>query len=172
MNVIAAVDEFWGIGREGKLLARIPADMAYFKAKTLGKTVLMGKTTFFSLPLSLPLKQRQNIVLSTDTSLSIEGARVCHHLKDALCITGDNHDDLFVIGGQSVYEQCLPYCRLAYITKYRPPQGIADRFFPNLDRLHHWQVISRDNPNLYGDIQFEFLVYENTSVLPFSHTAL
>ena len=86
MNIIAAVDENWGIGHSGKLLASIPEDMKFFSRMTTGKIVVMGHATLKSLPNSAPLKNRTNIVLSKNRNLTIKGAVVYNEKNQLLII--------------------------------------------------------------------------------------
>jgi dihydrofolate reductase len=138
MNLIVAADENWGIGRDGALLARIPEDMAFFREKTLGKAVVMGRATLVSLPGRRPLEGRINIVMSRDPGFRVGGALVCSSVGDVARVAGMcAPGDVFVIGGQSVYEQLLHLCSTAYVTKFwaaPPPQGLDSPPPQGLDR--------------------------------------
>lgn len=167
MKLIVAVNEEWGIGCEGELLSRIPDDMAFFKQKTMGKVVIMGNSTFKSLPESKPLKNRINIIMSKDTTLRIRGAIVCNSLKDIIYVSNMCHtDDVFIIGGQSIYEQFLPYCSIAYVTKIvtRPPQK-ADKYFPNLDAMPSWKLVETSEKKYYRNMAYNFTIFENNGLL-------
>jgi dihydrofolate reductase len=165
MNLIVAVDNDFGIGLDNKLLYNISADMEFFKKKTLGKVVIMGDKTLFSLPGSKPLKNRTNIVLSSDKNLKVENAIVLNNLQDLL-----NHiklytsDDVFVIGGAFVYKELLPYCKYAYITKIDAVRT-ANKYFPNIDKLKNWKVVEKSPDYFENGIKFNFIVYENKEVL-------
>ena len=140
MNLIAAVTENWGIGMDGKLLCSIPEDMKYFREKTMGKTVLMGRKTLESFPEGRPLRGRVNIVLSSRPAFRVDGAVVLKSLGEALEELGKYpEDDVFVIGGAQVYELMMPYCRYAYITRMDVLKP-ADSFLPNLDEAPGWSV--------------------------------
>ena len=166
MNMVVAVDENWGIGRNGGLLAKIPDDMAFFKQKTMGKAVIMGHGTFKSLPFCKPLQGRTNMILSKDEKLAIEGADVYHSIPELLRAAGGySSEDVFVIGGQSVYEQLLEYCSTAFVTKYFPSRGEADRFFPNLDRLPAWEWIDCIGSGTFEDLSFTFNLYRNSNAV-------
>jgi len=164
MKLIVAANEEWGIGYNGKLLSRIPEDMSFFKETTTGKAVIMGNSTFKSLPDAKPLKNRINIVLSKDTNLRIPGVLVCNSLKDIFYISGMCYkDDIFVIGGQSIYELLLPYCSIAYVTKFSgSPTQNADRFFPNLDSMPNWKLIKTSETKSYNEISYNFNIYKNS----------
>ncbi|GHV06642.1 dihydrofolate reductase [Clostridia bacterium] len=155
MKIIAAVDALTrGIGFKGELLCRIPEDMAMFRRLTMGKTVVMGHNTLKSLPNSAPLSGRNNIVLSRDRNLSIPAATVIHNFDDA-----PRGDDVFVIGGQSIYELFLDFCDTAYITNVRFPQKTnADAFFPKLDE--NWLLMEISETRYFGEISYEFQRFE------------
>ena len=164
MNFIAAVTEDWGIGLKGKLIYSIPEDMKYFREKTIGKTVFMGRKTLESFPGGRPLKGRVNIVLSSKPDFSAEGAVVVHNLEEALEeLKKYPDDDIFVIGGARLYELMMPYCRYAYITKMAVSME-ADCFIANLDRDPEWSVDDTGEEKTCGDIHYRFMRYINSKV--------
>lgn len=166
MNCIAAVDRRWAIGKGNSLLFHIPEDMSFFKEKTLGKTVIMGKNTLLSLPCQKPLAERTNIVLST--SLSRNDCIVCRNLKNlSEQIKYCNSDDLYVIGGEQVYKLLLPYCSTAYITKV-DVESTGDKFFSNLDLSDNWTLSCASDKHLYNGIEFCFCKYKNNDVKGFA----
>ena len=111
MNLIVAVDRGWGIGKDGGLLYSIPEDMKFFRTTTAGKTVIMGRATLESLPGGRPLPKRRNIILSRTLS-EVEGAEVCKTPEEIVALLADTpSEDIFVIGGESVYRDMLPYAR-------------------------------------------------------------
>ena len=139
LKLIVAVADDWAIGYKGDLLARISTDLKRFKEITTGNAVIMGYNTLLSLPGGKPLKNRENIVLYPD-EIEIEGATVVHSLEEAVKVSKKIKDkDVFVIGGGSVYNQLLPYCDTAYITKIDKHYE-ADTFIPNLDEMPEWKV--------------------------------
>lgn len=160
MKLIVAVDNKWGIGRDGKLLFNIPSDMKYFKEKTTGKTVIMGRKTLQSFPNGKPLPNRRNIVLSRQTNLtSYDNLTVINSFDELFKIVDINHsEDVFLIGGAEIYNSLLNYCDQLYITKVEA-DGQADTFLTNIDE-HPDYVCS-----LLGDIKeengykFRFTVY-------------
>lgn len=161
MNIIVAVDKNMGIGCNGELLTRIPEDMAFFKKTTLNKIVLMGHHTFKSLPNSKPLKDRTNIILTKEKGLSYPDAIVCNSIKDfSLIAQFYNSEDIYVIGGQKIYEQFLPFCEYAYITKIDQAFQ-ADRFFPDIDHLPEWECIE-ENGQVWGNgVKAKLYIYKN-----------
>ena len=117
MNLIAAVDRNWAIGNKGQLLVRIPNDHKMFRQETLGKVIVYGRKTLETFPMAQPLDRRENIVLSRNPDLKVRGARVVPGLEELLELCRDYpSEDIYIIGGESVYRQLLPYCDTAHIT--------------------------------------------------------
>lgn len=161
MKIIVAVDKNWGIGKNGNLLFNIPEDMKFFRETTTDKVVIMGHNTLKSLPNGKPLKNRVNIVLSKDKSLKINGAIVCSSVDEVLeKVKGYNSDDVFVIGGQKIYEQFINFCKFALITKVEE-SGDADTFFPDVDKMSNWKCIAMSAIKYEGEIKYRFTIYEN-----------
>ena len=161
MNLIAAVDRNWAIGRNGKLLVSIPQDMAYFRQMTTGKVVIMGRKTLESFPKKKPLRNRaENIVITRQTDYQAEDATVVHSVEEALNAAA-RYDtrDVFVIGGGEVYRSLLPYCDTAYITKMDYAYA-ADAWFPNLDEAPDWEMVNEGEERTYFDIPYTFTVYK------------
>ena len=157
MQAIVCVGENWGIGRDGRLLFRLSADLKRFRALTLGKTVLLGSRTLATFPDGKPLSDRRCVVM-TRGSGSIEGAETVHTVKDALALAGD---DAIVIGGASVYALLLPHCDRVLVTKvYASPE--ADSFFPNLDAHPDWRVESESDLMEENGLRFRFIDYVKT----------
>jgi len=165
MNCIVAVFDNWAIGYENKLLARNPIDMAYFKEKTIGKVVVMGRKTLESFPAGLPLKGRTNIVLTTDPNYKPPGAIVVSSFEELdRELEKYNPEDIFVIGGESVYRQLLPKCKKAYVTKV-DNLFEADTWFPNLDEREDWELIFQGEEQTYKELKFRFTIYERKADL-------
>jgi len=160
MNAIVSVDNNWGIGCKNDLLFHVPEDMRFFKCMTTGKTVVMGEKTFYSLPNQKPLKDRNNIVLSDNPELKIEGVTVCNSLDQLLALLDTyKTEDVFIIGGQAVYELMLPYCSTAYVTQFYA-QAEADKHFPNLSKSKAWKLAERSEPVESKGFTFTFDRYE------------
>ena len=159
MKTIVNVDKNWGIGLGDKLINHIPADMKFFKEKTTGNVVVMGKTTFLTFPGQKALPNRVNIVLTTDHEWSADNVIVCHSL-DELFEQLERYDTntVFVIGGSKVYEQLLPYCDTAYVTKVETEKE-ADRFFPDLDAIDGWKLTDEGEVFEHNDVKFRFTTY-------------
>ena len=162
MNIIVAVDKKWGIGNKGILLVSIPRDKKLFREETTGKVIIMGHNTLLSLPGSQPLAGRKNIVLSRDKSLSIKGATVLNSVDACIDYLRKNNikdSDVFVIGGESVYNDFLPYCDVAHIT-YIDYEYEADRHFLNLDISNEWSLVLETEEETYFDIPYTFRLYK------------
>ena len=160
MNLIVAVDENWAIGLRNQLLVSIPADMKFFRETTMGKVVVMGSKTLESFPGGQPLKNRTNIVLTKDTSYHVKDAVAVHSVKTLLEeIKKYEEEEIYVIGGDSVYKLLLPYCKTAYVTKIHHAYE-ADTYFPNLDETEDWEVTGVSEEQTYFDLEYEFVRYE------------
>lgn len=159
MNLIAAADETWGIGRDGGLLTHLPGDMKYFRETTRGKVVVMGRKTLESFPDAKPLKNRVNIVLTRNPDYRPEGVIVCHGVEEALELLKQYpREDIFIIGGGMIYREFLPYCKKAYITHIFSSFD-ADTDFVNLDKAPDWEVESVGEMQEHDGIRYEFRIY-------------
>ncbi len=139
MKLIAAVDNNWNIGNEGGLLFSIPRDMQFFRSTTSGKVVVMGRKTLDSFPGGKPLKNRVNIVLTRNAGFKREGVNVCTDVESALeMLSGYDTDDVYIIGGESVYRLFLPYCDCALITHVDAVAPKSDKQFPDLSKMPEW----------------------------------
>ena len=163
MNIIVAADKNWAIGKNNKLLVSIPQDMKFFRETTTGKVVVMGRKTLESFPGGQPLKKRVNIVLTSDKNYHVNGADIVHSI-DALIEELKKYpaEDIYVIGGESIYRQLLPYCDKAYVTKIEHAYD-ADTFFPNLDEDPQWRMTKTSDEQTYFDLEYEFTIYERLS---------
>ena len=163
MNIIVAADKNWAIGKNNKLLVSIPQDMKFFRETTTGKVVVMGRKTLESFPGGQPLKKRVNIVLTSDKNYHVNGADIVHSI-DALLEELKKYpaEDIYVIGGESIYRQLLPYCDKAYVTKIEHAYD-ADTFFPNMDEDPQWRMTKTSDEQTYFDLEYEFTIYERLS---------
>ncbi len=159
MNLVVAVDNNWAIGSKNALLVRIPADHKRFRQITIGKVVVLGRKTLETFPQQQPLAGRTNIILSTNPDYKVKDAIVVHS-KEELLEELKNYDteDVYIIGGQSVYNLMLPYCDTAYVTAI-DHEYEADAFFPNLDELSEWEITETSDEQTYFDIAYEFRTY-------------
>lgn len=160
MNIIVAVDENWAIGCRGDLLVRIPADHKMFRNETIGKVVVLGRKTMDTFPGGLPLAGRTNIVLTRNPEYQVKDAIVVHSVEELLA-EAEKYDtkDVYVIGGDSIYRQLLPYCDTAHVTKIDRSYE-ADAYFPNLDASGEWEITAESDEQSYFDTTYHFLKYE------------
>ncbi len=160
MNIIAAVDKNWGIGKNNQLLVRIPADQKFFREMTTGKVVVMGRKTLESFPNKIPLKNRINIVLTHNPDYQVKDAVVVHSLDELREeLKKYNSEDIYIIGGEKIYGQMLDECDIAHITKINYTYD-ADAFFPNLDEKPEWRITADSEEQTYFDLEFFFYRYE------------
>lgn len=160
MNLIVAVDNNWAIGNQNELLIRIPNDHKHFREETTGKVVVLGRKTLETFPQGLPLKNRTNIILSRDKNYKVKDAVVVHSLEELLEeLKQYREEDIYIIGGESVYRQMFPYCKVAHVTKI-DHEYQADTYFPNLDKDEAWEITADSDELTYFDIPYCFLKYE------------
>ena len=147
MKMIVAVDENWGIGKNGDLLCHLPGDLKYFKEQTLGKTVVMGRRTLESLPGGRGLPGRGNIVLTRNPYYVPEDEEVdvAHDAGALAMLLTMLGNDAIIIGGASLYEFYLDYTVEVLVTKIRASFD-ADVFFPNLDEDPHFTMVWESEP--------------------------
>ena len=160
MNLIVAVDNNWAIGYQNKLLVSIPADMSFFRNQTMNKIVIMGKNTLESFPGGKPLKNRVNIVIALEKEYTVNDAIVVYSIEEALEVAKNyTSEDIYIIGGASIYRQMLSHCNVAYITKIDYAYT-ADTYFPNLDELEEWILADQTERHSYLDLTYTFCRYE------------
>ena len=160
MNLIAAVDENWAIGKNNQLLVRIPADQKFFREMTTGRVVVMGRKTLESFPNGQPLKNRTNIVLTHNKDYAVKDAVVVHSMDELHEeLKKYDSDDVFVIGGEKIYAQLLDECVVAHITKIDFAYD-ADAYCPNLDQNPDWEITGDSEEQTYFDLEYYFYRYE------------
>lgn len=165
MNLIVAVSLDYAIGKNNKLLFRLPTDMAFFKEKTIGKTVVMGEKTYLSLP-KRPLLNRINIVLSDNPNFVADGAIVVHTLDDLFEeLKKYKSEEIFVCGGASIYNLLMNYCDTAYVTKVEKIVD-ADTYINDIEE--HGFVLKEVSPQIEeNDLTFTFQTYQNPNPIRF-----
>lgn len=153
MKLIVAVDKEWNIGKDGNLLFRLPLDMKFFRTQTTGKVVVMGRKTLESFPNGKPLKNRVNIVLSRNKDYTAEGAIIVSDTDKLMeALAEYNSEDIYVIGGESIYRLLLPLCDTAVITHVEAVAEKADKKFPALseDEWKLSEVLDETDDNGYN----------------------
>lgn len=159
MKLILAADENWAIGKDGGLLCHLPGDLKFFKEKTQGKTVVMGRPTLESLPGGKPLPKRENIVLTSNQDYHVEGALVVHSEEELMqAVEGRDTDEVMIIGGGKVYRDFLPKCDTCYITKIYE-KFEADTWFLNLDEMPEFEVAWKSDIKEENGINYQFFEY-------------
>jgi|SRR3989338_3039618 len=162
ISIIAAMGKNRVIGNKGKLPWHMPADMKYYREKTKGKPVIMGRKTFDSMD-NKPLPNRTNIIITHGTDYKAEGAIVVHSADEALMAAG-NAEEVMIIGGSNIYKKFLPRANRIYLTII---EGVfeGDAFFPEYS-ITEWKEISyeeherdKDNPYDYRFVVLERSVY-------------
>ena len=165
MNIIVAVDKNWAIGYQNKLLNSIPEDMKFFRETTTGKVVVMGRKTLESFPNGRPLKNRTNVVITRQEGYEVPGAVAVHSVDEALdYLKNFKSEDIYVIGGASIYEQMLPYCDVAHVTVMDYAYQ-ADTWFPDLDAMEDFVVAADSEEKTYFDLEYCFKMYVRKSKL-------
>ncbi len=155
MFAIVAVDNRWGIGREGDLLFRVSDDLKRFRALTEGHTVLMGRKTLESLPKQRGLPNRRNMVLTTNRAYTAENVETVHSPAEAVLLAPE---DCWLIGGASVYRELLPVCQRVYVTRIDGDGG-ADVFFPDLEHDRRWRLDKKGDVQEENGLRFRYEEY-------------
>ncbi len=164
VKCIVAVCDDWGIGLGGDMVVSNRADMRHFVSCTKGHAVIMGRKTLESFPGGRPLRDRRNIVLTRDEAFEREGVEVAHSVEEALHAV-ESEQIAWVIGGGAVYEQLLPYCSEAEVTRNHCVRSV-DTHFPNLDEDPAWTIAAAGEIQCVeagqGDegLLFEFVTYQ------------
>ena len=155
-------DKKWGIGKRNGLLFNLPLDMKFFRETTRGHVVAMGENTLISFPNSQPLKNRTNIVLSQDITHNYDGVINVHSFEDFLKMIKDYslHEDVYIIGGASIYRQTLPYVDKVLLTKVNEDGG-AEVFYTNLDELENFECVEEGMPQDDNGHEIRFTTYIN-----------
>ena len=159
MNLIVAVDNHWAIGNKNQLLISIPNDHKHFREETTGKVVVLGRKTLETFPQGLPLKNRTNIILSTKKDFQVKDAIVVSDIEELeVNLANEDKSGVYVIGGETIYRQMLPYCDVAYITKIDYAYD-ADAHFPDLDNDPEWELAEESDEETYFNVCYTFCKY-------------
>ncbi len=159
MELIVAVYDDWGIGKDGTQPVALSADRKFFRETTRGAMVIVGRKTLADFPGGRPLPNRVNVVL-TRQAADIPDVVTCHSPEEAVALA-KTAQRAMVIGGGSVYEQMLPYCDTAYVTKVHA-QPESDTFFPNLDADSQWELAQILQSGEENGIRYEMCLYKRS----------
>ena len=144
------------IGQNNKMPWHIPNELAYFKEKTMGKAIVMGRSTFESI--GRPLPGRLNIVITRNTSYEVEGVTVVHSIEEAIEAANNHHEEVMIIGGEQIFKEVLPYADLLYITLIEH-EFEGDTFFPSYEQ--EWEVISTSEQHTTDSgIKYTYMLYK------------
>ena len=156
MELIVAVYDDWGIGKDGTQPIALSADRKFFRETTRGAMVIVGRKTLADFPGGRPLPNRVNVVV-TRQDIQIPDVVICHS-PEAAADLAKTAERAMVIGGGSIYGQMLPYCDTAYITKvHTRPE--SDTFFPNLDTDPQWELTEVLQSGEENGISYEMCLY-------------
>lgn len=158
ISIIVAVSDDWGIGKDNELLWNISEDLKRFKRLTMGNTIIMGKKTWESLP-KRPLPGRKNVVLTDDPNECVDCSVTAYSIEDALSKC-DKNEEIFIIGGGSVYRQFMPLADRLYITHVHK-KAPADIYFPVID-MNTWKVVEKEEfpASETVAIPYTYIIYE------------
>ena len=157
MELIVAVYDDWGIGKDGTQPVALSADRKFFRETTRGAMVIVGRRTIEDFPGQKPLPGRINVAL-TRSCVEIPGFTMCGSPEAAVELA-KKAGRAMVIGGGSIYRQMLPYCDVAHVTKIDHAYD-ADAYFPNLDADDQWHITADSDEQYYFDLTYHFLKYE------------
>ena len=159
MNLIVCVDKNWAIGKDGKLLCHLKEDMKYFREHTIGKVVVMGRSTLESLPNGEPLPDRTNIVLTRKEDFAKDGVTVVHDMEELLEeLNKYAPDDIMIIGGASVYNEMMDMCDILYVTRIEH-EFDADTFIRDIDRCPNFKVVWTSDEIEEKGLKYRFYEY-------------
>lgn len=157
ISMIAAVGENLELGKKGDLIWHLPNDLKFFKETTLGKPVVMGRTTYFSLP-KHPLPKRRNIVLTFPGTDPIEGVDLFYDIPTLINTLKEQEEEIFIIGGASIYKQFIEYADNLYLTEIKASCPDADVYFPTFDKNNYDREVLKENSD--NNINYEHVLYK------------
>jgi len=153
-SIIAAIGKNRELGKDNNLIWNLPNDLKFFKQITSNHAIIMGRKTFDSLPKMLP--NRKHIVLTRSENLPSE-VEVYKELKQILERYKDSTEEIFIIGGASIYSQFLEYSDKLYLTEIDEEEKNADVFFPKFDKSNYTSELIKENED-HG-IKYKHMVY-------------
>ena len=161
MNLIAAVDQNWAIGNRDDLLVHIPEDQKNFRRITTGNVVVLGRKTLSGFPGGRPLKDRLNVILTKNPDFEAGDAVIVRSQEELFeQLKKYPSNEVYVIGGGTLYKMLEPYCDEAIITKIDYSYQ-ADTYFPNLDEKENWELVEEGEEQTYFDLIYHFDTYRN-----------
>lgn len=157
--LIASADRNWGLGKDNKLLKRIPEDLKRFSELTKGNVIVVGRKTLESFKDKKPLPDRINIVLTRDKEYTCEGAVIIHSVEELIDTIKEINKNVYVCGGATIYKQLLPYCESALITQIDGEYD-ADTYLINLEEYSNWKkTYIGDWQESRAEVRFRYVDY-------------
>lgn len=153
--IIAAIGKNNELGYNNNLIWHLPRDLKYFKKMTNGKTIIMGRKCFESLPGLLP--NRKHIILTKNLDYKVDGALVFHSVDEVLDYINKTNEECFIIGGSQIYYEFLPYAKVLYLTEIKD-EARADAFFPKFDKKQYSKKTIETLTD--EDVTYSFTKYE------------
>lgn len=154
LSIIAAIGKNNELGVNNSLIWHLPTDLKYFKKTTYGKTIVMGRKCFESLPGLLP--NRTHIIMTNNKDYKVDGATIYHNVEDVLNYINKSNEECFIIGGAKIYELFMPYAKKLYLTEINA-DAEADVYFPIFNKeLYEKEEIEEINEN---NINYKFVIY-------------
>ena len=169
MIMIGAVDANWAIGYRKDMLIHLPLDLKRFRELTTGNIIIIGRKTLESFPEGKPLKNRINIVVTSDREYAVPEAVVVHSIEEAVeaaeKISVENSMSIFVAGGGQIYEQMEQYCDEALVTYIYHEFENCDTYFPRLEDKPEWKLVATTDLQNFDDIMYEYRLYKREDKL-------
>jgi dihydrofolate reductase len=159
IKAIVAVSDNWCIGKDNKLLFHLPKDFEFFKSHTMNKVVLCGRKTLESFPGNRPLRNRSTICLCSEENKR-DDCFCIHNFEEALKLAQElsKTQDIWIIGGQSIYEKFIDFCDIIWVTKINTEVG-GDAFFPNLDNKDNFKLVWESDSEIDNGHEIKFCQY-------------
>lgn len=155
VSIIAAIGKNNELGLNNNLIWHLSGDMKFFKTITTGKTVIMGRKCFESLPNILP--NRKNIIITSNLNYKASGATIINSIKDAITYIENSEEDIFIIGGAKIYEEFLPYVLNIYLTEI-DASAVADVYFPLFDKKEYNKEILEEKEE--NNLKYKICLYK------------
>lgn len=154
LSLIAAIGSSNELGKNNDLIWHLHEDMKFFRTQTSGKTIIMGRKCFESLPGLLP--NRKHIILTNNKDYQVDGAIIFHTKEEVLDYIKNTEEECFIIGGAKIYELFLPYCKYLYLTEIEDTKE-ADVYFPTFDKTKYTKEIIKELEE--NNIKYKFTKY-------------
>ena len=161
MYLVVTVDRNWAIGKEGKLLYRIPAALANSRELTTGKVVVYGRKTLGVLSNGMPIARCDNFILTRDPNFACNSATIIRSIDELERFPSNN---IYIIGGEEVFWQLYQRCQYAFVTYVDSVTLDCDAFFPNLDEDKNWSILDKTSTLYYQGLPYQLRTYVNAAV--------